>query len=103
MIFSGSLITVKENKLEDVTEFLKGYPQVEIYTSSEDKQNIVVAIEVESDEKLEELCNTLCTNENIINIAHHYFHFEEEVEEIVKGNKREISLKGFGKREKKQL
>ncbi len=103
MIFSGSLITVKENKLSDVTEFLKNYPQVEIYTSSEDKQNIVVAIEAESDEKLEELCNTLSSNENIINIAHHYFHFEEEVEQIEKGNKKNISLKGFGKREKKQL
>ncbi len=103
MIFSGSLITVKENKLSDVTEFLKNYPQVEIYTSSEDKQNIVVVIEAEDDEKLEELCETLCTNKDIIHIAHHYLHFEEEVEEIEKGNKRDISLKGFGKREKKQL
>lgn len=103
MIFSGSLITVKENKLEDVKEFLKSYPQVEIYTSSEDKQNIVVAIEAESDEKLEELCNTLSSNENIINIAHHYFHFEEEVEQIEKGNKKNISLKGFGKKKKKHL
>ncbi|MEC9491624.1 chaperone NapD [Flexistipes sp.] len=103
MIFSGSLITVKENKLSDVTEFLKNYPQVEIYTSAEDKQNIVVAIEAESDEELEELSKTLNSNENIINIAHHYFHFEEEVEEIEKGNKRNISLKGFGKKNKKQL
>lgn len=100
MIFSGSLITVKKNRLESVEEFLKKYPQVEIYSSSDDRQNIVVAMEAESDEKLEELCQTLSCHDDIINIAHHYFHFEEEVNEIEKGNKKNISLKGFGKKKK---
>ena len=80
MIFSGSLIRIRENGLENVKEFLNSYPQVEIYSSSEDKQSIIVAIEEESEEKLEELCKKLSLNEGIINITHHYFHFEEETD-----------------------
>jgi len=80
MIFSGSLIKIRENGLEDVKEFLNSYPQIEIYSFSGDKQSIIVAIEEESEAKLEELCKKLSFHEDIRNITHHYFRFEEETD-----------------------
>lgn len=103
MIFTGSLITIKENKLESVKEYLNNYPQVDVYSVSDDEKNIVVAIEEENDKSLEELCSKLNSHDDIINIAHHYFNFEEETEALNNNKDKNVSLEGFGKKNKKEL
>jgi nitrate reductase NapD len=102
MIFSGSLITIKDNTIKEVKEFLKKYSQIDIYTTSEDETQLVVAIEEESDSSLEELCFKISKHPDIINIAHHYFHFEEEVDKALKGEFKP-DLNGFGKKKFKKI
>ncbi|MCA1933419.1 MAG: chaperone NapD [Calditerrivibrio sp.] len=103
MIFTGSLVTFAEGKSKDVVEFLSNYPQIDVYTVSEEKRSIVITIESDSEESLEELCKELMNHDDIINIGHHYFNFEEEVEKINKGEVTNISLKGFSKSEQRKL
>jgi nitrate reductase NapD len=102
MIFSGSLITIKNDKLDNVKEFLKKYSQIDIYTISDDNTQIVVAIEEENDKTLEILCQQINDHPDIINIAHHYFHFEDEVEKTIKGEIKP-DLDGFGKKKFKKI
>lgn len=102
MIFTGSLITYRSEYADEVTYFLKQFPEIDVYGISEEKNGIIVVIEASTQEELEELCNKLIQNENIIDIAHHYLNFEEEVEKIEKGEAVDLSLKGFSKREQRR-
>jgi nitrate reductase NapAB chaperone NapD len=102
MIFTGSLLTYKSESANDVVYFLKQFSEIEIYAISEEKNGIIVVIEAKTEEELEELCSTLLKNENIIDIAHHYLNFEEEVEKIEKGEYVNLSLKGFSKSEQRR-
>lgn len=97
MIYSGSLITIQEGSLEGVLEYLKEFPQLDVYSVSADKKQIVVAIEEENDSTLEDLCSKITLNTDIINIAHHYFHFEDEVDKAINEGIAP-DLKGFGKK-----
>lgn len=102
MIYSGSLISITEGTLEIVKTFLIDFPQLDVYSVSDDKQNIVVAIEEENDETLEDLCKKITSHPDIINIAHHYFHFEDEVDKAVNEGIAP-DLKGFGKKKFKKI
>jgi nitrate reductase NapAB chaperone NapD len=84
MIYSGSIIQVKEDGLEAVKELLDYYPQVDLYSVSEDKQQLVVAIEEESSNSLEDLCAKLKECDDILDIGHVNFFFEDEVERMLK-------------------
>jgi len=95
MIFTGSLVTFKGKSAEEIANFLKQFPQIEIFGVAEEKNGIIVVIEAHTQDEIEELCNRLLQNENIIDIAHHYLNFEEEVEKIEKGGTVDLSLKGF--------
>lgn len=96
MIFSGSIVTIEKGSLDAVKFFLSGFPQVEIYQQTDDGQQLVIVIETEDDKALEALCLTLKENPQILDVAHHYFNFEEEVEEIrITGKKPD--LRGIGK------
>lgn len=96
MIFSGSILTIEKGAREAVTAYLSDFPQIEIHQESDDGQQLVVVFEADDDKALEAMCQTLKENPQILDVAHHYFNFEEEVEEIrVTGKKPD--LRGIGK------
>ncbi len=102
MIFTGSLVNVLPGKLDEALEHLEKFRQVEVFTVSDDKTQIVVAIESESEDTLELLCKTITASPAIITISHHYFNFEEEVESILNEEKTP-DLKGFGKKKSREF
>ncbi|AJF05542.1 chaperone NapD [Geoalkalibacter subterraneus] len=97
MIIAGSLITIEENSYDEVLEALQAYPEVEFYTASEDGRSLVVVITTENDHTLDDLCQQIKTHPQVLDVSHHYFHFEEEVEEI-RATGKKPDLSGFGKR-----
>lgn len=95
MIISGSLITINGNSGNDVEHFVNQYPEIEIHTRSEDGCQLVVTIETADDQELERLSSIVKAHTGVLDIAHHYFHFEEEVEVIRCGSKKpELSRSG---------
>ncbi|MGE4317411.1 MAG: chaperone NapD [Deferribacterales bacterium] len=101
MIYSGSVVYVNPENCDAVKETLKRYDEIEVFAVSDDRKQIVVAIETEGDRELEDLCRELKGYDEILEIAHHIFHFEEEVEEILQGRK-VPSLDGFSKSSRKK-
>jgi nitrate reductase NapD len=100
LIYSGSIVNISPENLEKAKEVLGQYEQIEVFAVSDDKQQIVVAIEVEDDTNLEDLCKEVKQHPEIIDIGHHVFHFEEDVEKILKGEK-VPELRGFTKSNKR--
>ncbi len=96
MIFSGSILTIDAGARESVKAYLADYPQIEIHQETEDGRQIVIVIEADDDKALESLCQLLKENPQILDVAHHYFHFEEEVEEI-RATGKKPDLRGIGK------
>lgn len=96
MIFSGSIVTIEKDSLDAVKSFLSGFPQIEIHQQTDDGCQLVTVIEAEDDKELETLCLILKENSHILDVAHHYFNFEEEVEEI-RATGKKPDLGGFGK------
>lgn len=97
MLIIGSIINIKENSLNDVKQILSKYPQIETYSVSEDNTKMVVVFEVAFEDELEKICSELKGNDSIIDIGHHYFNNEEQIEDIMAGKIRP-DLSGFGKR-----
>ncbi|MGC8767705.1 chaperone NapD [Calditerrivibrio sp.] len=102
MILVGSVVTCLKDSTNSVAEVLKDYPNIDIHAIDEKKSNILITIEEESDFKLEELCKKLQEHPFIVQISHHYFNFEEEVDKIEKGIPTDLSLKGFSKSEQRK-
>lgn len=94
MIYSGSIVFIEPDKLEEVTNILADFSEIEVHGASEDKKQLVVSIETESDEQLEELSRKIKSFEQILDIGHHVMHFEDEVDKILQGRKIP-DLKGF--------
>ena len=87
MIYSGSVIFIEPENLEDAKAVIGLYSEMEIHAVSEDGKQIVVSIETESGDDLEALAARVKSHDCIIDIGHHIMHFEEEVEEILSGDK----------------
>lgn len=99
MLIIGSIINIKENSLRDVKHELGKYPQIEVYSVSEDETKMVVVFEVDSEDQLEKICSELKGNESIIDIGHHYVNNEEQLEDIMAG-KIKPDISSFRKRKK---
>jgi nitrate reductase NapAB chaperone NapD len=85
MLIVGSVINIIENTAENVKKIIEKYKEIEIYPNTTDKNKLIVVFEVENEEKLQELCSELKNYDEIIDIAHHYCNFEEEIEKIKSG------------------
>lgn len=101
MIYSGSIVTVQPQNLEKAKEVISKFEQFEIHAVSDDKTQIVVSIEALSDKHIEQLCAELKAFEEITEVGHHIFHFEEEVERILE-NGEKPDLNGFFKSKKRE-
>lgn len=100
MIFSGSIIYVDADRLDEAKSFLEKMSEVEVFTVSDDKTQIVVAIEGEDDRDLERVCGEIKKHDAVIEVAHHIFNFEDDVNDILAGDKIP-SLDGFFKSARK--
>lgn len=87
MIYSGSIVFIEPENLNEVKQVLEGFSEIEIHAVSEDKTQIVISFETENDEKLEELTKVIKNHSKILDVGHHIMHFEDEVDAILQGDK----------------
>ncbi len=84
MPIGGFVVNTKPENIEGVVEFLKGFPEVEIY-SHDEKGNIIVVIETELSDDMDRLVDTIKQDERILSVSVAYLYYEDEVEKIEKG------------------
>lgn len=101
MLYCGCIIFVKDNKANNITDFVLSFNEVTLYTISDDGSMMVVTIEAESDKKIEQIIKKLKEHELIIDVSPHYMHFEEEVDRILKTGEKP-DLTGFSKSERRK-
>jgi len=101
MIYAGSIIFIEPENFEDAKKVIAEYSELEIHIVSDDKAQIVVSVETESDQTLDELSSKLKSYDCIIDIGHHIMHFEDEVKDILAG-KKIPSLDGFHRSKRRE-
>jgi len=94
MIYSGSIVFVEPENLEDAKNILEGFSEIDIHAVSEDGKRIVVSVETESDNSLDELTKKIKSYDQIVDIGHHIMHFEDEIDDFIDG-KKIPDMKGF--------
>lgn len=98
MVITGSAILVEPGSAEQVVEQLKQYPQVTYHVQSDSGTELVVNLEAEDFDDLERLSGQLKEEiSEIVEVAHIYVNFEDEVEKIQAGkvDKRKLSKPKF--------
>ena len=86
MVITGSAILVEPGTGELVAECLKEYPQVTYHVQSESGTELIVNLEAEDFDDLEKLSFELKEEISaIVEVAHIYVNFEEEIEKIQSG------------------
>ncbi len=94
MVITGSALLIQPGADIVVLERLKQFPEVTFHVKSESGTELVVNLEAEDHDSLERLCSRLKEAiPEIIEIAHVYVNFEEEIEKIKSGkiDKRSLS------------
>jgi nitrate reductase NapAB chaperone NapD len=83
MVITGSALIIERGSDATVLERLKKFPEVTFHVKSESGTELVVNLEAEDHDSLERLCSKLKESiPEIIEIAHVYMNFEEEIEKI---------------------
>ena len=87
MVITGSAVLVEPGSAEKVVEHLKRYSEVTYYVTSDAGTELIVNLEADDFDELEGVCLRL-KNEisEIVDVAHIYANFEEEIEKIQTGN-----------------
>ena len=86
MVITGSALLIERGSDAVVLARLKQFPEVTFHVKSESGTELVVNFEAEDHDALERLCSRLKEAiPEIIEIAHVYMNFEEEVEKIKSG------------------
>jgi len=85
MIYSGSIVFVEPEKLEEIKATLVAFKEIDIHAVGDEKQQIVISIESEDDKSLEDLTAKLKAIDGVIDVGHHMMHFEEAVDDIIAG------------------
>ncbi|MDQ7785122.1 MAG: hypothetical protein RDU20_19710 [Desulfomonilaceae bacterium] len=94
MVITGSAVLVDRGSAEDVIERLKQYPQVTYHVASDAGTELVVNLEADDFEDLERLCSRLKDEVcEIVDIAHIYVNFEDEIHKIRSGRVDKTRLK----------
>ena len=88
MVITGSILLIEQGTDEQVLQGLKDFPEVTYHVQSSKGTELVVNLEAEDQGALEELCSRLkAAIPNIVEVAHVYVNFEEEIEKIRSGSK----------------
>lgn len=86
MVITGSALLIQPGADTAVLERLRQFPEVTFHVKSESGTELVVNFEAEDHDSLERLCSRLKEAiPEIIEIAHVYVNFEEEIEKIKSG------------------
>jgi nitrate reductase NapAB chaperone NapD len=86
MVITGSALLIQPGSDAAVLERLKQFPEVTFHVKSESGTELVVNFEAEDHASLERLCSRLKDAiPEIIEIAHVYVNFEEEIEKFKSG------------------
>jgi nitrate reductase NapAB chaperone NapD len=86
MVITGSALLIQPGSDAEVLERLKQFPHVTFHVKSESGTELVVNFEAEDHDSLERLCSRLKEAiPEIIEIAHVYVNFEDEIEKIKSG------------------
>jgi nitrate reductase NapAB chaperone NapD len=99
MVITGSALLIKPRCAEKVLERLRDFPEVTFRAQSESGLELVVNLEAEDHEALEDLCKHLHESiPDVVDIAHVYVNFEEEIEKIEAGkyDKNKLRKPKFG-------
>ncbi len=87
MVITGSALFIEPGSDRHVIERLKELSRVTYHVRSESGTELVVNLEAEDHAGLELLCSELKEHiPEIVEIAHLYVNFEEEVEKILRGD-----------------
>ena len=100
MVITGSALLINPGSDEAVLEKLKDFPQVTFHVKSESSTELVVNLEADDHGALDQLCDSLRRAiPEIVDIAHIYVNFEEEIEKIESGkiDKELLRKPKFGK------
>ena len=98
MIITGSALLIQPGSDAAVLERLKQFPEVTFHVKSESGTELVVNFEAEDHHSLERLCSRLKEAiPEIVEIAHVYVNFEDEIEKIKSGkiDKRSLNKPKF--------
>jgi nitrate reductase NapAB chaperone NapD len=86
MVITGSALLIEPGSDALVLERLNQFPDVTFHVKSDSGTELVVNLEAEDHESLERLCSHLKEAiPEIIDIAHVYVNFEDEIEKIKSG------------------
>jgi nitrate reductase NapAB chaperone NapD len=86
MIITGSALLIQPGSDAAVLERLKQFPEVTFHVKSESGTELVVNFEAEDHDSLERVCSRLKEAiPEVIEIAHVYVNFEDEIEKIKSG------------------
>ncbi len=86
MVITGSALLIQPGSDAAVLELLKQFPEVTFHVKSESGTELVVNFEAEDHDSLERLCSRLKEAiPEVIEIAHVYVNFEDEIEKIKSG------------------
>jgi nitrate reductase NapAB chaperone NapD len=86
MVITGSALLIQPGSDAAVLERLKQFPEVTFHVKSESGTELVVNFEAEDHDSLERLCSRLKEAiPEVIEIAHVYVNFEDEIEKIKSG------------------
>jgi nitrate reductase NapAB chaperone NapD len=86
MIITGSALMIEPGSDATVLERLKDFPEVTFHVKSASGTELVVNLEAEDHDSLEQICTRLKEAiPEIIEIAHVYMNFEDEIEKIKSG------------------
>jgi hypothetical protein len=87
MVITGSALFIEPGSDTRVIEQLQEHPQTTFHVKSESGTELVVNLEAEDHNELENLCDELKRQiPEIVEIAHLYVNFEEEVEKLLTKN-----------------
>ena len=101
MIYSGSIVFVEPEKVDEIKNYLEAFKEIDIHAVGEDNSQIIISIETESDQSLEDLTAKLKAMDAIIDVGHHMMHFEDDVNDILDG-KTIPDLKGFQRSKRRE-
>lgn len=83
MIITGSALFIEPHSSEVVLDKIGRFPAVTFQAMSESGKEVIVNFEAEDHEALQSICRELKTEiPEIVEIAHIYVNFEEEVEKL---------------------
>jgi hypothetical protein len=86
MVITGSALFIEPGTSDTVREKLTSFPEVTFHVQSESGTELVINLEAENHEALERLCRDLKERiPEIVDVAHFYVNFEEEIDKIRSG------------------